>query len=331
MRVTKNSITRLIILGCIIPVVLSTIVYYGFSTNYTKGVFTKQGFEQQYENGIYKYRVLGQTMLLKTHAIIQRLELPVLHYNEGDWEFYSAYFYLNTAFLCLTCLTLFFVLGGLNNRNFLAVDLPLLFMSCLMTITQYVVVPYDMLSYFFLSIAALLILNQKQTILKQIVLCIVVILATLTRETASLILAFYFTVHYKDIFKKTGSFKINNYQRELLIITLCFLCTYFGLRFTLGFENGIYQSITLNSLLNPLCILSLLFFISISILIIITKEKTTKTIVFLISTLPYTIPLLGISQLWEIRLWVPVILLLIILKIPNSTNYSLSKIEETIN
>jgi hypothetical protein len=328
---------RLIILGCIIPFVLSTIVYYGFSTNYTKGVFTKQGFEQLYGNGIYKYRVLGSSMLLKTYDLVEKFNLPILPHNEGDWKFYSAYFYLNTFFLCLTCITLFIVLGGLINNDFMAVDLPLMFMCCLMTITQYVVVPYDTLSYFFLSIAAFLILKNKQKVWEIIILSIVVILATLTRETASLILAFYFAFNYKEILKKTELFKINQKQRELLIITLCFLCTYFGLRFALGFENGIYKEITLINITNILSILSILFFVSIFILIVITKVKTKETFIFLLATLPYTLALLAISILWEIRLWVPVILLLLILKIPRSINSpssgmdNLSKIEDSLN
>jgi len=206
-----------------------------------------------------------------------------------------------------------------------------------MTITQYVVVPYDTLSYFFLSIAAFLILKNKQKVWEIIILSIVVILATLTRETASLILAFYFAFNYKEILKKTELFKINQKQRELLIITLCFLCTYFGLRFALGFENGIYKEITLINITNILSILSILFFVSIFILIVITKVKTKETFIFLLATLPYTLALLAISILWEIRLWVPVILLLLILKIPRSINSpssgmdNLSKIEDSLN
>ena len=37
--------------------------------------------------------------------------------------------------------------------------------------------------------------------------------------------------------------------------------------------------------------------------------------VFLVAALPYVIPMLFIANPWEIRLWVPVILLLMLLKL----------------
>lgn len=318
MRINKTTLTRLIILGYIIPIILSTVVYYGFSTNYTKGVFTKQGFEQQYNSGIYKYRVLGPALLNKTYDLVEKFDLLTLENNEGDSEFYSAYYYLNTIFLCLTCITLFFVLGGGKSNDFKSVDLPILFMCCLMTITQYVVVPYDLLSYFFLSIAALLIINSNQKIWETIIMCIVVIMATLTRETAALILAFHFAFYFKDIWKKTPNFKLNHKQLQLLVMFLCFLCTYLGLRFILGFENAVFQEITLPNFNNLLQLLSILFITSISILFLITKETKKESYIFLLASTPYILPLIVISQLWEIRLWVPVILLLLILKNPGT-------------
>jgi len=60
--------------------------------------------------------------------------------------------------------------------------------------------------------------------------------------------------------------------------------TYFGLRFALGFENGIYKEITLINITNILSILSILFFVSIFILIVITKVKTKE---HLFSYLPH--------------------------------------------
>lgn len=324
MKTNKITLARLIILGYIMPIIFSTIVYYGFTTNYTKGVFTKQGFDQQYQSGIYKYRVLGSALLIKTYDLVEKSELLLLDYSEGDSAFYSAYYYLNTTFLCLTCITLFFVLGGTRSNDFMRVDLPLLFLCCLMTITQYVVVPYDMLSYFFLSIAALLIIKSNQKTWATIILCIVVVLATLTRETAALILAFHFAFNYRDILKKPSVFKLNHQQLQLLLIVLCFLCTYVGLRFTLGFENAVFQEITLPSLNNLVQLLSILFIFSMAILFIITKNTTKEMYIFLLASAPYILPLFVISQLWEIRLWVPVILMLLILKIHEVDKPSLS-------
>src|SRR6266540_2096359 len=163
MKITTAPFLRILLLGCVIPIIASSIVYQGFTTNYTTQVFSEQSFKNQYENGIYKYRVLGRVLLLKTYKLINSYELPTLTpFNSlklldraGDIEFFSAYFYINTVFLCLTCMVLFFILGGhTKDTDFMNVDLPILFICFLIAITQYVIVPYDNISYFFLATAA---------------------------------------------------------------------------------------------------------------------------------------------------------------------------------
>jgi hypothetical protein len=229
-------------MGCVIPIILSFIVYYGFATNYTGNVFSKRGFKNQYEGGIYKYRILGKFLLLKTYTLIKGQNLPSLAPHSlalldpnGKSEFYAAYFYLNTLFLCPTSVALILTLGGQEDEtSFLAVDAPLLFLIALISIGQYVVVPYDILSYFFLSAAALLIYQRKDASVNSIVLCIVVILATLTRETAILIPAFFLSVNYKTIFVKPRGFSLNHQQGSLLLICVGYAGAYLILRLLLG-------------------------------------------------------------------------------------------------
>jgi len=315
---------RIFLLGCIFPIIVSNIVYTGFSTNYTVGVFSKRGFEYYYGNGIYKYRVLGNTMLLKTYDLIKRYNLPtfaprslnLLDYA-GDPQFYSAYFYLNTFFLCLTSILLLIILGAHHkNMDFMMVDLPVLFMCFLIAIAQYVVVPYDTLSYFFLSIAVILIIYDNGTLWNLLGLCIIVILATLTRETAAFILSFYFAINYKTILTKPTTLKINQKQAILIIITACFIFTYIGLRWVFGYDHAIYEAIVLSKNINrPDAILGMLFFVSIALIIFITKAVTKEISVFFVVTLPYVLFVLLFAEAWEIRLWTPPILLLIILKV----------------
>jgi hypothetical protein len=315
---------RLLLLGCIIPIIVSSIVYNGFTTNYTVSVFSKRGFEYQYQAGIYKYRVLGNTTLLKTYDLIKRYDLPtfaprslgLLDYA-GDPQFYSAYFYMNTFFLCLTSMILLIILGGYRkNTDFMMVDLPVLFMCFLIGISQYVVVPYDTLSYFFLSIAVLLIINDNGTLWNLLGLCAIVILATLTRETAAFILSFYFAINYKTILTHPTTFKINQKQAVLIIMTACFALTYFGLRWVFGYEHAIYEAFVLSkNLERPDSILGILFFMSISLIIFITKAVQQEISVFFILTLPYVLFIWLFADPWEIRLWTPLILLLIIMKV----------------
>ncbi len=315
---------RLFLLGCIVPIVMSSIVYTDFSTNYTVAVFSKKGFEYQYENGVYKYRILGNTMLLETYDFIKHYDLPTVAPRSlnlldiyGEPQFYSAYFYMNTFFLCLTSILLLIILGlHRKNMDFMMVDLPVLFLCFLMAITQYVVVPYDTLSYFFLSLAAMLIINDSKKLWSLLVLCVIVILATLTRETAIFILAFYFALNYKTILIRPTNFKLNRKQGELLIITACFICTYIALRLILGYEHAIYQSFLFSRNMNlSSSLLSLLFYVSIALTIFTTTAVTKEISVFFVITLPYVLFLILFAELSEIRLWTPIILLLIIMKV----------------
>lgn len=337
MKINIVLFLRLFLLGCIIPIIVSSIVYNGFTTNYTVSVFSKRGFEYQYQAGIYKYRVLGNTTLLKTYDLIKRYDLPtftprslgLLDYA-GDAQFYSAYFYMNTFFLCLTSMLLLIILGAhRKNTDFMMVDLPVLFMCFLIGISQYVVVPYDTLSYFFLSTAVILIINDNGTLWNLLGLCIVIILATLTRETAAFILSFYFAINYKTILTPPTTLKINREQAVLMVITACFLFTYVGLRWVFGYDHAIYEAFVLSKNLDrPDSMLGILFFISIALIIFITKAVQKEISVFFIVTFPYVLFIWLFADAWEIRLWTPLILLLIIMKARASQSLSL---QETIS
>ncbi len=313
---------RLSLLSLIIPLIMGIIVYQGFSTNYTSRVFSEQSFKRQYESGVYKYRVLGRVLLLETYERIKQYNLPVISPTslklidpQGNRQFYSAYFYVNTFFLCLTCLLLFFIFGGhRKNAGFLNTDLPILFLCSLMALSQYTVVPYDTLTYFFLSAAALII-QSKQRSWNILALGIIVVLATLTRETAALILAFYFAQHYKAILTKPSHFKLNKEQGTLLLLTICFAMTYAALRLTLGFEHALFQTFTFPQNYNIFSLAGILFFVSLTLLLLLTQTAMNEMLAFLIAALPYIILMLLVAAPWEIRLWIPLILLLTIMKV----------------
>lgn len=328
---------RLFLLGCLFPIIVSNVVYVGFATNYTGNVFSRTGFEQQYETGIYKYRVLGNVLLLETHDLIKHYDLPALapyslHILDpaGDPQFYAAYFYMNTFFLCLACALLLVIFGAhRKNTDFMLVDLPVLFLCILMAITQYAVVPYDTLSYSFLLTAVILIIYDKGSLWNLIGLCIIVVLATLTRETAAIILSFYFAVHYQAILARPNPFQINREQGTLLILTACFVLTYIGLRWAFGYEQAVYESFLLPE--NPhlfYTILGILFYASIALILFITTAVTGEISVFFLVTFPYVVFIMLFADPWEIRLWTPLILLLIILKV---RAYQSLAIQETVS
>jgi len=311
------NLTRFAVLGFLSPIVLSFVVYAGFNSNYTSQGLTLQGFEEQYFNGVYRYRVLGRGLLFETYELVKNMSLPVLESSVGDPQLYSAYFYLNTIFLCLTCATLFFVLGGNKRASFLTVDLPLLFLCSLMSLGQFVVVPYDTLSYFLLALSALVILKGKNSPWQIIVLGSLVILATLTRESAILIISFYFSVNYSQIWRKSKGLRWTHEQVTLLVIAACFALTYLILRFILGFSQSLFQNLTFVGNSNLLSAIGLLFLIGMVFLMLASSSRSKNSVLFTISSLPYLIPMGLIAVTWEIRLWVPFLILLLLLVLEN--------------
>ncbi len=315
-----QKIARFLCLAWIVPFVLGLVVYYGFTTNYTTGVFSEAGFEHRYENSVYRYRVLGRWIHQQTHRLIEDQDLLALAPRslevldgEGSAEHYTAYFLSNTFFLCLTSSVLFLVLGrsALARSPGLA-DALLLLLCLLMAISQYVVVPYDMVSYFFLACAFYLIAG-KPDLRGAAALGLVVALGTLSRETAALIPAFFLASHQRRLLSRP--FRWNAYHSTLVFLLLCFAATYLAARLALGSGGTVFQSFRLwHNLGNPFSLAGLLFFAAILVVLLLDARARRECVVFLVACLPYLLFAVIVGQPWEIRLWVPVILSIAVLK-----------------
>lgn len=324
-KITPALLTRLIVPGILIPALLGIFTYVGFFTNYTTGVFSQEGFEQQYlHNSIYRFRVLGSHLLLWTYEQIK--DWPLADFtpyglkavdNDGNANFYYAYFLLNTVFLCATCVTL--VLAFTRHAvktDFLHVDLPVFLLALLMSFAQFVITPYDTLSYFFLAMAMLVTAKGKTSWLADIALGTTLVLATLTRETATLILSFYFAVHYRNILCRPFTAQ----QARLLLLALLFLVTYWLLRWQLGMDDATHKSFRLlrNFSSDPLPIIGAIFFPALLSLFFTDNIARKPMAMFLLASLPYTLATLAVAYPWEIRLWVPIILMMVFLKLTDT-------------
>ena len=317
-----KKLTRLIdfvFVTLLLPLLLSLVVYYGFFTNYTGGLFSETGFHRQYFDGIYKYRLLGRELLLGLHSLIadktlfawifSRFEPRALYLfdSEGTTIFYGSYFLLNTFFLCLATMMLYVLFARhLDEKLKPHRNLLILTAVLLMTITQYVVVPYDTLSYFFLILAILLILQKGWA--SYILLLVVVTLATLTRETAVFILAFYVAVYYMPLLAKNRL-----HWQKLAGLLIAFGTTYFLLRLLINGNNAIFQKILLfRNVTNPSAIGGILLFAVISYALINHSHNFHNSLLFLFLSAPYILMVIFVANPWEIRLWTPVWLVLLI-------------------
>ena len=224
---------QLFLLCCVLPTALNYFAYYGFITNYTKYVFTLYDFHRQYDHHIFRYRILGKLLLLGYYTVFTHFPHPffkqmkeVNQYLLTDTtSLYHCYFLMNTFFLCLTTwvLSTMFRLKQFEGSS-REKQLWLLLIIFLIIISQFVVTPYDTISYFFLSVSIYLMLRGQNGFVLAVLLGTMV-LAALTRETAAISLSFYATLY---LMRKALPNQTSLLGFVLLLVT--FLATYVGLR-----------------------------------------------------------------------------------------------------
>ena len=325
---SKNVVMRFLLLGWIIPFSFGVFVYYGFSSNYTISYFSESNFRKSYENGLYKYRVLGRAAVLGTYDLIEIYHLPSMgpkalkfHDPNASPALYTAYFLVNTFFFCLACSALFLAIHRLCPQPFTWInDVALLLMALLMAITQYVVVPYDMLSYFCLAAAIWIMLQFRLGALRLLLLCAALIAGTLTRETTLLIVAFYVGIYHQEIFQKPRAGKLRSEQKDLIALFACFAATYGLLRVYYGTEHGAYQQITIGGFLTfAPDVLGLIFSVAMIVVLTMGHAGRREALWFMLAASPYLLAIIIVASPWETRLVCPIFIGLIVIKLRNGS------------
>jgi hypothetical protein len=316
-------LTRFLVLGAAFPVVLSAISYLGYFTNYTRGLFSRDSFIEQYSSGVYKYRLLGKEVLLQIHDLILALNLPtyapkamIQMDRHAEAAFYSAYFYLNTAALCIMCALLFLLFEQRKAAESLWRDLSLMFITAIIALSEYVITPYDVMSYMFLALAAyVMICRPLDGIWRKLALAVVVTAATATRETAVLILCLHFSIYHGRVLSNPLRSGLNKSQLELGLLVICFALTYIGLRFAFGFNHGVSNTPSFEPGAGPLPVLGLLFLVSTVGIVALSSSSHREIMAFLLSATPYIVLMLLVAVAWEVRLWVPVVMLMLTIRL----------------
>lgn len=277
---------RKVLLCFVAPVCANYFAYYGFVTQYSVGVFNPAGFHAQYDNEVFKYRILGKALLLAVYRV-----LGYLNPADAGWErhaaflgtesinFYHSYFYLNTAFLCLTLLVV---------SDYLE-DIELLVVTLLVAVTQFVVVPYDAAAYFFLACT----FRWRRSLA---VTAVVVFLAALNRETAAISLSLYASL---ILLGRGGSF------RGLALLTAVFLATYVSLRLVFGWGNAVGNEFTFLMYMNLNSAIGIGFALAAGYAVV---RRPAWAAVFLLCSVPYILSIFITGNPFEERLWVPLLL-----------------------
>ena len=128
-------------------------------------------------------------------------------------------------------------------------------------------------------------------------------------------------MHHQTILSRSRTQWLNNEQTCLLMQILVFILCYSLLRWQLGLEDATHRSIRFiqNFSNDPLPIVGAIFFPAL-VSLFFTDGNARKTLgIFLLASTPYWLAMLVVAYPWEIRLWVPIIILMTFIKLAHSS------------
>ncbi len=305
-----------LLLVAVTPFLFCAFAYYGFHTNYTSGTFHEQGFLRQYTAGVYKPRVLGRWTLLRTHDLLKEHPNPLPTLKpmgframdaRGTAAFYDAYFLHNTAFQLLASLALYLALRRHTPRRTLA--LVLLTANALMALTQYVVVPYDTPAWFLLLAAGALAF-QKPSWRNALALGALGALGAAVRETALLLPAFYAALHLPHLLPRARPLP---HLATLAFTTAATLGTWLALRATAEGGDFFHSNLLVYNLTYGFSLLGLLTLLTLTTLLAANAPQPRLALRVLAFAAPWTLAVFTVGNAWEVRLFTPLWLLLLLL------------------
>lgn len=349
-KIFSSTLGRYFFIGLIAPLLIQYVVFYRFTPTYMINVFSKEKFSDFYGQSVFRYRVVSKNLQLfvfeklKSVKNVERI-FPNSIYkkrisfldDKGDELFYMSYFIVHLLFAILLSLTLLLLFDckpfydlSMQQKTYL----PVLILS-FAGFCQFVLTPYDMISYFMLALTFMATLKyiRFNSIGWLLVLCITLIASTLNKESVVLNLSAFAAL----LFSANGFSA--DFLKKLAAPFIVFLLSYLALRFSLPGSSDFTQGLKLdaNFRLEPSSSIGLLFTIFILYIFgTITGDILNRKLLkyFLLFSLPFliSIPLVGIMI--EFRLWVPVFIMIVLLSQINVTeiiNLVKSKDKVSIN
>ena len=316
----KQSILYNILLMALFAFLANSFVYFGFGNIYSSKIFNHADFLKQFNTGIYQYRVLSGQLLLHIYDILDGLNINYdvfklkFYEQRAEAQMYIALYLLNTFFAVLTAVGLgtilhsSFVKGSHHEKLTIG-----LLVVAVTTLTQFVIVPYDYSSYFFILLfAGVFLLHLKRaTTATWITLAAIVVLSTLNRESSalSLSMAGALLVQYFGWSKKTFL--------TVGVLAGCYIATYIILRltgnsnFTTNDGNLFYENMTQPKNWLGAMFAVLLFLVTLKLST--SKENIKLILLFHALAIPYIAMCLYSGILYEVRLYIPLFLTSVLL------------------
>lgn len=315
----SRIIFRDLLFAVLLSFTVSSLVYFGFGNIYSSKILNFIDFERQFNSGIYQYRLLSGWLLLPLYSFLGHVSLDYDFFNfqfqntSTEPRFYFSLYLLNTFFtVCTAVLTVFLThckefIAGSSERIFTIATV-----SLVIPLSQFVIVPYDSSSYFFLLLSLLLLLiylrHQKFSIL--ILLGLVIILSTLNRESAALSLSMSAALLVRKFGLNT------KFYRPIAFLTAAFLLTYFSVRFLGNSFQTNDGNLLIQNISQPKNWFGILFwavFAWFTLLVANNSENKKDILRFHIFSLPYMAMCFYAGILYEVRLYVPLFIISLIM------------------
>lgn len=315
-----------VLFTALLPFLLFFMAYYGFESSYVK-LKTMEKAPDFMFSSVYAYRVIPNFLTVHvtdflTDFINSNLVSLKPFILKSGTVFYHSIFLINVVFFLASTFVLDKILKF--NPNLFASDprlrkLLYIFGVFLMVIVQYVPTNCDSIAIFFFLGG--IFFSLKFAKLRQnkdlFILCGIIFISTLVRETACLNIAFF-----GALFFDYRSFKIKDFlfYKEILMAVLAFVVPYIGLRLMIPQEaslaEGFYLVQNFSSPFNLAgLVFGLVFLYFIYQLCGVAERNIFKN--FMILSVPYLGMITFVGLFWETRLFLPLLLGVLVISSQN--------------
>ena len=291
---------------------VNSFIYFSFGNIYSSKILNYADFSKQFHSGIYQYRILSGYLIFWIYETLSTLNIDYSIFkfrfleSRSEPQMYLSFYILNTIFLVLSAALLLLIT---ETKNFIATNAEKILLVSVavfaIAITQFVIVPYDVSSYFLIVLFFYFLLKylEKNSDFNLIILVVILMISTLNRETSALSISLAATLLYSKYGLRKEMIK------PVLIFALTFIAVYLGMRFlhesfTTNDGNLLFQNFS-----EPKNILGFLFWMVFFLLtIIIAKDQHAKRniILFHVFSIPYVLMCIYTGIMYEIRLYIPI-------------------------
>ncbi len=315
----KKDIYIYLCFNIVLAFIVSTFLYFSFTNSYSSWILNVDNFQGIFTKRIYQYRLLSSKLLLYIYDFLGRFDINYdmfkLRFLREDAEprLHFAFYILNTSF---TMLFVGVVTLITFCKNFIATLSEKILITTISTfvisLTQFVLVPYDTSSYFFIALFLLLLIQylNKPDNYKLILLVLTLIISTINRESSALSISLAGALLY-------SKYKVSKQSiTPIVILVISFILVYIGLRLQANHFRTNDGNLLMLNLTEPKNILGGFFGIllmAFPYLISNHKEQKNNITIFYLLSLPYIAMCFYTGILYEVRLFVPLFLTAIIL------------------